>query len=334
MDQPSSTRLIGVTGAGGYIGAALVGSLLQRGYRVRALDCFTHGHVPIPHWEGKVEIVDQDLSHFDRNLRAFTDGLDFVFDLAAIPEVARCEADPAACLQNNAVARVALLREVAASNVTGYLLASSIASVYGEVSVPIIDEHTRPHPQNIYGLSKVWAEEAAHLFYERHPFATLIVRQANIYGPSLAFRNQGVLHRFLQCALANEPLQIYGDGHQVRSFLFIEDLLQAYVGLMERALQGPPQWAVINLPGVTASIGELAQWCLDAVGPSGVHTSPIEYLPARVEAADEGVQISTQKVTEWLGHWSPTPLQQGICMTLRFLRSYASRPANGRFIHQ
>ncbi|MBE3556288.1 MAG: SDR family oxidoreductase [Firmicutes bacterium] len=328
MDRSSSTRLIGVTGAGGYIGAALVDYLLQRGYRVRALDCFTRGHIPIPSWEKEVEIVDQDLTRFGPSLRAFTDGLDFVFDLAAIPEVARCEADPAACLQNNAVARVALLREVTASNVAGYLLASSITSVYGEVSVPIIDEYTRPHPQNIYGLSKVWAEEAARLFYERHPFATLIVRQANVYGPSPALHNQGVLHRFLQRALAHEPLQIYGDGRQVRSFLFIEDLLAAYVGLMERALQGPPQWAVINLPGATAPIGELAQWCLRAVGQPGVSPSRIEYLPARVEATDEGLQISTQKVTEWLGHWSPTPLQQGICTTLRFLRSYVSRPTD------
>lgn len=324
--QPTNNRMkqgtlsldVGVTGAAGYIGASLVDLLLQQGHRVRALDRFSTG-IPVPNWQGGVTVFDIDLSKPGPDIHAFMDGLDFVFDLAAIADVSRCERNPSRCLLHNAVSRVNVLQAVRENGVLGYLLPSSVAAVYGEPQRVPVDEQHPTGPVNTYGLSKVWGESAVRMAAMCFPLHAVVVRQSNVYGPSLVFQNEGVIHRFLARAIGGKPLKIFGSGKQQRDFVFLADLLHAYTELMQVSLSRPPGQIIVNVAGQVATIKKLAEHCIEVVRIVTGKQVPIEYEPARQEAEAAHLAIATGRLKELLNGWNPVPLEQGIKMTLDFI---------------
>ena len=309
---------VGVTGAGGYIGAALVDYLLQLGYRVKALDRFSS--VPLPSWGNPVSVYDVDLTLPNDQLDAFVCDLDFVFDLAAIADVQQCEQEGPNCLLHNALARLRVLNALKTRGVTGYLLPSSVAAVYGNPDQLPVKENHPAQPVNLYGLSKLWAEQAVQMMHRSSPLKAVIVRQSNVYGPSPVFRPAGVIHQFLCRALRGQSLQIYGHGRQCRDFVFVQDLLQAYVRLMETVSWRQHGVVTVNIAGEVCSINELAHHCIEAVYQKTGVKVPLIHQNPRLESDAQELDIDTGLLAEILGEWKPVPLQQGIERTLEAIQ--------------
>ena len=228
-------------------------------------------------------------------------GSEAVFHLAAVADVEQVTANPVPALRMNiegtgcvleAARRNELNQVVLASTVWVYGAAHADAEASGELTEDVpIDLGRSGH---LYVASKLAAEMAVHSYRELYGQHFTILRYGIPYGPRM--RDQLVVARFVQAALAGRPITIAGDGRQTRNYVYVEDLAAAHV----LALSPAAQDQTFALEGTAAiSVRDIADTVDGLLGPI-----TIEHTPART-ADYAGSLISNAKAKRLLG-WSPT----------------------------
>ncbi len=220
-----------VTGAAGFIGSHLVDTLLKRQYHVVGYDNMTTGRVSnLEHaMESKVfSLIKGDIRDLE-DVRAACRDVDVVFHLAAATKVAESVRDPRLYHDVNVTGTLNVITSATKSGARRLVFASS-AAVYGtpgEVPTP----ETAPRvPLSPYGASKVAGELFCQTITAHNPTESVLLRFFNVYGPrQLAEGEAGVVCSFLHRALAGEPLVIFGDGHQTRDFIYVDDVVEAMI---------------------------------------------------------------------------------------------------------
>jgi len=215
-----------VTGGAGFIGSHIVDRLVIDGYRVRVVDNLSSGGLEnLKHWlDSKgVEFLVGDLREPEVALRA-VDGVNVVFHFAANPEVRLSTVDPEVHFTNNIVAAFNVLEAMRRRGVEEIVFASS-SSVYGEPEIIPVGEDAPLKPISIYGASKAACENMIHSYTKLYGIKAVVLRYANIVGPRL---RHGVVWDFINKLLVDRRrLEILGDGKQVRSYMHIEDAVEA-----------------------------------------------------------------------------------------------------------
>jgi len=215
-----------VTGGAGFIGSHIVDRLVIDGYRVRVVDNLSSGRLEnLKHWlDSKgVELLVGDLREPEVALRA-VDGVNVVFHFAANPEVRLSITDPETHFTNNIVATFNVLEAMRRRSVEEIVFASS-SSVYGEPETIPVGEDAPSKPISIYGASKAACENIIHSYTKLYGIKAVVLRYANIVGPRL---RHGVVWDFINKLLADRRrLEILGDGKQVRSYMHVEDAVEA-----------------------------------------------------------------------------------------------------------
>jgi GDP-D-mannose 3', 5'-epimerase len=232
-------NLVLVTGAGGFIGHHLVTYLVARGYRVRGAD------LKVPEFEASAahEFMQCDLRLAENCLRACL-GVDEVYHLAAdmggIGYITSSHADIAV---NNVLINVQMLSAARRNAVRRFLFSSS-ACVYpmyrqNEADVvPLREEDAFPaEPEEGYGLEKLFAEKLCQYFREDHEMATRVVRFHNVYGPLGTYdggreKAPAAICRKIAACRSGETIEIWGDGRQTRSFMYIDDCVEGIFRIM------------------------------------------------------------------------------------------------------
>ena len=245
-----------VTGGTGMLGMALVELLLQRSAHVRVTSLDDPRHLP-----ESVEFIRLDLTKWDDCLQA-CGGIDHVFHLAGIKGgvgIGRTRA--ADFLEANGFMSLHMLKAARECNVDKYLYTSSIG-VYPDVEVFKEDEvwDKPPHPSDRYAA---WAKRIGELqceaYLEQHDYKTCIVRPATIYGPYDNFDPETamVIPALINRVCSREdPLVVWGDGSQVRDFIYSKDCAMGMIMVMENYYECDP----INLgSGVGVSIRDIVQ---------------------------------------------------------------------------
>jgi UDP-glucose 4-epimerase len=215
-----------VTGGAGFIGSHLVGRLVSDGWSVRVLDNFSSGRMEnIKHHKGNrdVEILRGDLKNPEEAERAVKD-VDVVFHYAANPEVQVSTTNPEIHFNENVVATFNLLEAIRRSDVKELVFASS-SSVYGEPERIPVSEEAPIQPVSIYGASKAACENLVHAYTNLYGLKAIVVRYANVVGHRL---RHGVIYDFI-VKLSKDPtqLEVLGDGTQTRSYVYIDDAVEA-----------------------------------------------------------------------------------------------------------
>ncbi len=309
-----------VTGGAGFIGSHLADRLVGDGHRVVVIDNEATGRAEnVP---SAAQYIRGDVSRVEDLEPAFAARLDAVFHVAGQVSLIRSFTDPLIDLRTNIQGTVCVLQQCLKHRVPRLLFASSM-TVYGHTERLPTPEETPCEPVSYYGITKYAAERYVHTTTARadldFEFHVTSFRMYNVYGPRQALDNpyQGVLGIFLGNLQRDEPLTIFGDGKQSRDFIYVRDIVDAWVG----ALDNPASYGMVfNLgSGQQLSINALADQALAAFQ----HTRrdyAVKYAPGR-PGEQRFVQADVRRAKNLLG-WQPrVAFEQGLAETVRWARS-------------
>ena len=215
-----------LTGGAGFIGSAIVRSLLANGARqVMVIDnLLTGNEANLEEVREAVEFHRTDICDYDE-LASLIRGASVVFHEAAIPSVPRSIDEPVLSHNVNIDGTFNVLRASQEGKVGRVVYAAS-SSAYGDTEVLPKVETMMPHPKSPYALQKLVGESYAQIFSEVYGLETISLRYFNVYGPrqdpSSAY--SGVLSLFMKAILERCAPVIYGDGEQSRDFTYVEDV--------------------------------------------------------------------------------------------------------------
>jgi len=216
-----------VTGGCGFIGTHLVDRLVNDGHHVIVLDDLSTGNL-----EGlnpSAEPLYCSVTDVDA-LAAATDGVEVVFHTAAWARIERSVADPVGTHAVNVTGTLNVLR-AAQINGVSRVVNSSSSSVYGDQPTHLMREDMTPNPKSPYALQKLMGEQYAELFAKLFGVSIVSLRYFNVYGPGQPSEGQYalVIPRFLRMRREGNPLTVYGDGEQTRSYTHVSDVVEANI---------------------------------------------------------------------------------------------------------
>jgi dTDP-glucose 4,6-dehydratase len=320
--EPQEDRLrVLVAGAAGFIGSHLCDALIGRGCEVVGVDSLLTGsRSNLRHLEGEPRF--RFLEHDIVDPLSLDGPVDTIFNLASPASPADYLAHPIETLRTGAEGSRNLL-ELARSKGACYVLAST-SEVYGD---PL--EHPQREtywgnvnpvgPRSCYDESKRFAEALTMAYRRQHGLCTHIARIFNTYGPRMQHDDGRIVPNFIVQALRNEPLTVYGDGSQTRSFCYVEDLVEGLI-----RLSGSKDHMPVNLGNPQEmSVLEFARLIREMTGSrSEIVFRPLPEDDPRQRRPD----ISRARAV--LG-WAPrTPLEEGLRRTIEaFRRQLAGEPA-------
>ena len=300
-----------VTGGAGFIGSHLTDALVARGDEVTVIDHLLRGHTGnlTEAQAGGATLIRADVTHLATIRDTFrTVRPEAVYHLAAQIDVRRSVEDPPADAHVNIGGTAAVL-EAARDAGVGRVVLASTAGVYGDPATIPTTEDAPVAPLSPYGASKAAAESYLDLFLRLHGLSTLSLRMANVYGPRQSPHGEaGVVAIFCGAAAEGRPATIYGDGHQTRDFIFVGDVVDAFVAAGRSEVNGS-----LNVStGSETSLNELA-------GALGLETveGPGRRGEIRRSCLDPGASA------ERLGWRARTPLRAGLERTLEIVRGGA-----------
>jgi UDP-glucose 4-epimerase len=302
-----------VTGGAGFVGSHLTDGLVARGDEVTVVDDLSAGRAA--RLDGAVtlhKLSIADAAAFGEVVRHVRPEL--ICHLAAHIDVRSSVDGPAQDASVNVVGTVNVL-EAARAIGARVLFASSGGAIYGRNAPIPSREDILPLPESPSGLAKYCAEQYIGLYNRLHGTRHSILRVANVYGPRQDPGGEsGVIPIFCACALAGDPPPIYGDGTQTRDYVYVGDVVGAFLAAADAGRPGT--WNIGT--GVEVSVLDVVA-IIDAVagraaGPRFGHPRAGELLRSA---------LATDRVARDLG-WRPrVPLAEGIAVVYRWLEAGA-----------
>ncbi len=306
-----------VTGGAGFVGSHLCDRLVAEGHQVVVIDNLITGNIQnIAHLAGRddFQFIRHDVSNF-----IYVPGkLDAVMHLAspASPNPASPFGYPQLPIQTLKVGGLGTHNAlgVARVNEARFLLAST-SEVYGDPQVHPQREDYWGHvdpigPRSVYDEAKRFAEAMTMAYHRYHGLETRIARIFNTYGPRMRLDDGRVVPNFICQALKGQPLTVYGDGSQTRSFCFVDDLVDGLYRLLISDFEDP-----VNLGNpAEMTILELAESVRELTGSN----SEIVRLPDRRGESDPQRRQPDIARAKQVLDWSPkVDLTHGLDLTIR-----------------
>ncbi|MEH2328716.1 UDP-glucuronic acid decarboxylase family protein [Nostoc sp.] len=308
-----------VTGGAGFIGSHLIDRLMTAGHEIICLDNFYTGHKRnILKWLGHpyFELIRHDITEPIRL------EVDQIYHLACPASPVHYQYNPVKTVKTNVMGTLNMLG--LAKRVKARFFLASTSEVYGDPEVHPQTEEYRGSVNPIgirscYDEGKRIAETLAFDYYRQNKVDIRVVRIFNTYGPRMLENDGRVVSNFIVQALRGNPLTVYGDGSQTRSFCYVSDLVEGFIRLMNSDYIGP-----VNLgnPG-EYTILQLAQTVQNMINPDA--QIKFEALPSDDPRRR---QPDITKAKTWL-NWEPTiPLQDGLKLTIEDFRDRIQSDVN------
>ncbi|EAZ94350.1 UDP-glucuronic acid decarboxylase family protein [Crocosphaera chwakensis] len=305
-----------VTGGAGFIGSHLIDRLMAQGHEVLCLDNFYTGHKRnILKWFGNpyFELIRHDITEPIRL------EVDQIYHLACPASPIHYQHNPVKTIKVNVLGTLYMLG--LAKRVNARILLASTSEVYGDPDVHPQPEEYRGNVsctglRACYDEGKRVAETLAFEYHREHKTDIRVARIFNTYGPRMLENDGRVVSNFIVQALKGNPLTVYGDGSQTRSFCYVSDLVEGLIRLMNGDYIGP-----VNLgnPG-EYTILELAQIIQGMVNPD----AELVYKPLPQDDPKQR-QPDITKAKTYLD-WEPTiPLKEGLELAIKDFRERVSK---------
>lgn len=317
MREYSRRPRILVTGGAGFVGSHLIDRLLDRGDEVLCVDnLFTGDKSNLDHLAGHVRL---EFMRHDICFPLYVE-VDQIYNLACPASPIHYQFDPVQTTKtsvNGAINMLGLAKRVKAR-----IFQASTSEIYGDPSI-----HPQPEsywgnvntlgPRACYDEGKRCAETLFFDYYRQHKVDIKVARIFNTYGPRMHPNDGRVVSNFIIQALRGEPITIYGDGEQSRSFCYIDDLVEGILRFMDTEdFPGP-----VNLGNpIEFTIGELAEQVIELTGShSKLVREPLPQDDPRQRQPD--VSLAREK----LGWEAKTQLREGLGKTIAYFDTLLSR---------
>lgn len=302
-----------VTGGCGFVGANLVAQMSARpDIKIRVFDNESLGK------REHLGSMDCEFIHGDlRDKSAVFDaleGVDAVVHLAADTRVIDSIVNPVYNLEVNVVGTINLLEAMRERKVLRIVNASTGGAIIGKAEGPV-HEGMVPAPLSPYGASKLAVEGYCSAYSECYGVRALSLRFSNVYGPR-SFHKGSVVAAFFKQIAKGKPLVVYGDGTQVRDYVFVEDLCDGIMRGILSDFVGPIQLG----SGRPVALNELIDVIRSVVAPAPVD---VDYQPFR-SGEVHSTYCDVSKARAQLGFAPDTPLSEGLQKTWAWFQSQAS----------
>jgi len=316
-------RKILITGGMGFIGSNLAHRLVQEGARVRILDNFhpDYGANPfnLQGIEKEVEIIQGDVRDEASVEKAVRD-VEIVFHLAAQVSHVDSMSQPFYDLDVNARGTLILLEACRKTGSPIRFIYGGTRGQYGRLTRTPVDETHPLFPRDIYGVHKTAGELYTLVYTSAFGLQGVSLRISNTYGPRHQMKHPkyGVLNYFIRLALDNQTIPIFGDGSQLRDYIYVEDVVEA---LLLAARSSEATGEVWNLgSGHPIPFREMVEKIVKICGSGRYEFVPFPEERKRIETGD--FVADTSRISSILG-WSPrVGLENGLRETIDFYRRY------------
>lgn len=292
-----------ITGNAGFIGSHLQDALINAGHKVVGVDNLVGGFKRNIHKDTifyKVDLTnDKEIDFIFEKEKP-----DVVYHLAADATEGRSQFTPISSTRNNLLSSINIFTIAIKHKVKRIIFTSSM-SVYGDQEPPFTED-MKTRPVDVYGVNKASTEKILSILAGVHNIEYVILRPHNVFGERQCIRDayRNVVGIFINRMMRNEPLYIYGDGNQVRSFTHIDNAIPCFV----KALDAPISGEVINIgPNETQTVNFLAETVMKAFNKK----TEIIYLadrPLEVKVA----HCSSEKSENVLGYRKSISFDGGI----------------------
>ena len=320
-----------VTGGLGFIGSSLTRQLVTLGAKVTLVDSLIPEYggnlFNIHDFRDKVSIELADVRD-TKAMAALIKKRDFLFNLAGQTSHLDSMTDPLTDLNINAVAQLHILEACRLHNPDVKIVFASTRQIYGRPEYLPVNEKHPTNPVDVNGINKL-AGESYHLLYNNiYKIRACALRLTNTYGPGMRVKDarQTFLGVWLRRVIEGEPIQVYGDGRQLRDFNFVTDVVKA---LLQAAGDAASEGQLFNLGHWEhISLEELAALLVRLDKHGRYELIP---FPADQKAIDIGDYYGDfSKIQNALG-WSPeVPLENGLAMTLAYYRKHHAHYWNSK----
>ena len=312
-----------VTGGLGFIGSNLSARLMELGARVTIVDNM------MPRLGGNLFNVKEIMDHIQINFSDVRDehsmdylvkDQDFIFHLAGQVNHVDSIRNPIQDLDINCRGTLVLLESCRKYNREVKVIFSGTRGEYGaSVKLPVAEDHPT-NPKGIYAVTNLSAEKMVLVYDDVHKISGTCLRITNSYGPrhQMAHDEYGVLNWFIRKAIDNELIPVFGNGHILRDFLYVDDLVECF---LQVAICPSAYGEVFNVgTGIPISFIDLAKKIVKVAGSGKVAFTEFTKERKEVEPGDYYTDIS--KVRKVVG-WTPkTDLSEGLKKTIEFYRKH------------
>jgi len=312
-----------ITGGLGFTGSNLARRLVELGARVTLVDSL------VPEYGGNLFNIDGIQDKVRVNIADVRDeysmdylvrGRDFIFNLAGQTSHLDSMQNPYTDLEINCRAQLSILEACRKNNRNVKIVFTSTRQIYGKPDYLPVDERHLVHPTDVNGINKM-AGEWYHIVYNNvYGVRAVSLRMTNTYGPRMRVKDarQTFLGTWIKRLINGEPIEVWGDGLQIRDFNYVDDAVDA---LLLSATNEEANGQVFNLGSdETINLQDLAQLCVDVNGGGSFKIIPFPRERKSIDIGDYYTDYG--KIRGKLG-WQPkVNLREGITRTLEFYREH------------
>lgn len=311
-----------ITGGAGFIGSNLAEKLVKLNAKVTILDAmispYGGNEFNLKNIKSKISFVKGDVRS-RAQVKKVIDGKDFVFHLAAQTGRNISMTNPKLDTDINCMGTLTILDQIRKNKRKPKLIFSGSRGVIGEPIYFPVDEKHPENPRDVYGINKLAAERYCLLFGNEYGFGATSLRLNNVYGPKCQIRSNhyGTLNLFIAYGLQNKVLPIYGTGLQTRDYIYVDDVVEAFVMATSPKVDG--QFFFVGT-GKEASILDLVKMIKKEIPKLKYKNIP---FPIDLKSVDFPRFYSTSKKIKKELSWEPkVALSEGIKLTADYYKKY------------
>lgn len=301
-----------ITGGAGFLGSSLAKALVVRGAIVTIVDgmfpLYGGNLFNLEPIKDKITFIQGDIRDMEL-MNTVVAGKDIIYNFAAQVSYIDSKEDPFADLDFNGKGHLTVLEAMRVHAPHARILFSSSRMVYGKIlTTPVLETHPT-EPLSLYGIHKLLAEKYYRYYMHTFGLDTVSVRIPNPYGPGQQMKHNkySIVGWFVRQAMENKEITIFGDGSQERDYLYIDDIVDAFIEL-----------TIYGAAGEVYNIGTQErvtfQGMVDAILEE-VGTGSKQYIPwpENYEKNETGNYIADTTKIEQITHWKPSVgLKEGI----------------------